>query len=189
MFIDETTIKARAGDGGRGCISFRREKFEPWGGPNGGDGGKGGDVILRGDDDQNNLIDFKYKPHWNGQRGEHGQGKDCNGREGRAAILRVPLGTLVHDVATGAIVESFQSEALACRRTTLIETRPGHRIRCAPTPFLDDFAARDRQLRRDGHPADERGKALETLLAGRLRLASKGVERTDGALRPVDAQR
>lgn len=92
-------------------------------------------------------------------------------------------------VATGAIVESFQSEALACRRTTLIETRPGHRIRCAPTPFLDDFAARDRQLRRDGHPADERGKALETLLAGRLRLASKGVERTDGALRPVDAQR
>ena len=104
MFIDETTIKARAGDGGRGCISFRREKFEPWGGPNGGDGGKGGDVVLRGDDDQNNLIDFKYKPHWNGQRGEHGQGKDCNGREGRAAILRVPLGTLVHDLATGAIV-------------------------------------------------------------------------------------
>ncbi|MFI5337167.1 MAG: GTPase ObgE [Opitutales bacterium] len=104
MFIDETTIKVRAGDGGRGCISFRREKFEPWGGPNGGDGGKGGDVVLRGDDDQNNLIDFKYKPHWNAERGEHGLGKDCNGREGRAAILRVPLGTVVYDLATGAVV-------------------------------------------------------------------------------------
>ncbi|MFZ5496065.1 MAG: GTPase ObgE [Verrucomicrobiota bacterium] len=101
MFIDETIIKARAGDGGRGCVSFRREKYEPWGGPNGGDGGKGGDVILRGDDDQNNLIDFKYKPHWHAERGEHGQGKDCNGREGRPAILRVPLGTIAYRLDTG----------------------------------------------------------------------------------------
>ncbi len=101
MFIDETTIKARAGDGGRGCISFRREKYEPWGGPNGGDGGKGGDVVLRGDDDQNNLIDFKFKPHWNAERGEHGQGKDCNGREGRPAVLRVPLGTIAYNLGTG----------------------------------------------------------------------------------------
>ncbi|MBA3848823.1 MAG: GTPase ObgE [Opitutus sp.] len=104
MFIDECTIKARAGDGGRGCVSFRREKYEPWGGPNGGDGGRGGHVILRGDDDQNNLIDFKYKPHWNAGRGEHGQGKDCNGREGRPAVLRVPLGTVVHSLATGRMV-------------------------------------------------------------------------------------
>ena len=104
MFIDETTIKARAGDGGRGCVSFRREKYEPWGGPNGGDGGKGGDVILRGDDDQNNLIDFKYKPHWTGERGEHGLGKDCNGREGKPAVLRVPLGTVAYNVATGEVV-------------------------------------------------------------------------------------
>jgi len=103
MFIDETTIKARAGDGGKGCRSFRREKFEPWGGPNGGDGGPGGDVILRGDDDQNNLIDFKYKPHWNAERGEHGQGADCTGREGRPAILRVPLGTIAYNLATGEI--------------------------------------------------------------------------------------
>ncbi len=101
MFIDETPIKARAGDGGRGCRSFRREKYEPWGGPNGGDGGKGGDVILRGDDDQNNLIDFKYKPHWNAERGEHGQGADCNGREGRPSILRVPLGTIAYKLDTG----------------------------------------------------------------------------------------
>lgn len=101
MFIDETTIKARAGDGGKGCVSFRREKFEPWGGPNGGDGGKGGDVILRGDDDQNNLIDFKYKPHWNAERGGHGLGKDCTGHEGKPAILRVPLGTIAYNLETG----------------------------------------------------------------------------------------
>lgn len=104
MFIDEVTIKARAGDGGRGCASFRREKYEPWGGPNGGDGGKGGDVILRGDDDQNNLVDFKFKPHWTGERGEHGLGKDCNGREGRPAVLRVPLGTIAYHAETGEVV-------------------------------------------------------------------------------------
>jgi GTP-binding protein len=110
MFIDETTVKVRAGDGGRGCASFRREKYEPWGGPNGGDGGKGGDVILRGDDDQNNLIDFKFKPHWTGERGEHGLGKDCNGREGRPAILRVPLGTVAYNVATGEIVAEILTD-------------------------------------------------------------------------------
>ncbi|MDB6115281.1 MAG: obg [Lacunisphaera sp.] len=104
MFIDEVTIKARAGDGGRGCVSFRREKYEPWGGPNGGDGGKGGDVMLLGDDDQNNLIDFKFKPHWTGERGEHGQGKDCNGREGKPAILRVPLGTVAYQRETGEVI-------------------------------------------------------------------------------------
>lgn len=118
MFIDECVIKARAGDGGRGCVSFRREKYEPWGGPNGGDGGRGGDVILRGDDDTNNLVSFKYQPHWKGERGEHGMGKDCNGREGRPAVLRLPLGTVVIDEETGKavaeIVEDGQ-EVVLCR--------------------------------------------------------------------------
>src|SRR5581483_5958320 len=63
MFVDECKIKVQAGDGGRGCVAFRREKYEPWGGPNGGDGGRGGDVVLLGDDDTNNLIDYKFKPH------------------------------------------------------------------------------------------------------------------------------
>ncbi|HTL66553.1 MAG TPA: GTPase ObgE [Lacunisphaera sp.] len=118
MFIDETTIKARAGDGGRGCISFRREKYEPWGGPNGGDGGKGGDVILRGDDDQNNLVDFKFKPHWVAERGGHGLGKDCAGHEGKSAILRVPLGTVCTNLATGEVVTEILEdgqEFVLCR--------------------------------------------------------------------------
>ncbi|HZZ59235.1 MAG TPA: GTPase ObgE [Opitutaceae bacterium] len=101
MFVDECVIKAAAGDGGRGCISFRREKYEPWGGPNGGDGGRGGDIVLVGNDDTNNLVDFKFQPHWKGERGEHGMGKDCNGREGKPAILRLPLGTVVINEESG----------------------------------------------------------------------------------------
>lgn len=104
MFVDECVIKVTAGDGGRGCISFRREKYEPWGGPNGGDGGAGGDVVLLGSHDTNNLVDFKFKPHWKGGRGEHGLGKDCNGKEGRDADLRLPLGTIVTDMSTGRVV-------------------------------------------------------------------------------------
>jgi Obg family GTPase CgtA len=104
MFIDECVIKVQAGDGGRGCISFRREKYEPWGGPNGGDGGRGGDVILVGDDDTNNLVDYKFQPHWKGERGEHGQGSDCHGRDGKPARLKMPLGTVVIDESTGKVV-------------------------------------------------------------------------------------
>ncbi len=101
MFVDECTVKLQAGDGGRGCVSFRREKFEPWGGPNGGDGGKGGDIILLGDDDTNNLVDYKFQPHWRAERGEHGLGSDQSGRDGANRILKVPLGTVVTDLATG----------------------------------------------------------------------------------------
>jgi GTP-binding protein len=101
MFVDECTVKLSAGDGGRGCISFRREKYEPWGGPNGGDGGRGGDVILLGDANTNNLVDYKYQPHWRGERGEHGQGADCHGSDGKPCILKMPLGTVVIDLATG----------------------------------------------------------------------------------------
>ncbi|MFI5357779.1 MAG: GTPase ObgE [Opitutales bacterium] len=104
MFVDECVIKVTAGDGGRGCVSFRREKYEPWGGPNGGDGGRGGDVILLGDDDTNNLVDFKYSPHRHGERGEHGLGSDQHGRDGKPCILRLPLGTVVTDEATGKVV-------------------------------------------------------------------------------------
>jgi GTP-binding protein len=110
MFVDECTVKLAAGDGGRGCVSFRREKYEPWGGPNGGDGGKGGDVVLLGDVNTNNLVDYKFQPHWRAERGEHGQGKDCNGREGKPAILRMPLGTVVIDTESGKPVAEIVEE-------------------------------------------------------------------------------
>src|ERR1700676_4505119 len=111
MFVDECKIKVQAGDGGRGCVSFRREKYEPWGGPNGGDGGRGGDVILVGDDNTNNLVDYKKKPHWKGGPGEQGLGKDCNGREGKPATLRLPLGTVVIDESTGQPVAEITEDA------------------------------------------------------------------------------
>lgn len=104
MFVDECVIKVRAGDGGRGCVSFRREKFEPWGGPNGGDGGRGGDVVLLGDDDTNNLVDFKFRPHWTAERGEHGRGGGEHGAAGADCVLKLPLGTVITDEATGRVV-------------------------------------------------------------------------------------
>lgn len=104
MFVDECVIKVQAGEGGRGAVSFRREKYEPWGGPNGGDGGRGGDVILLGDDDTNNLIDYKFKPHWNAKNGEHGRGSDQFGAEGDSIILRLPPGTVVIDSETEKVV-------------------------------------------------------------------------------------
>ncbi len=110
MFVDECIIKVQAGDGGRGCIAFRREKYEPWGGPCGGNGGKGGDIVLIGDDDTNNLVDYKFKQHWKAERGEHGLGKDCDGREGKDCEMRMPLGTIVTDIETGAVVAELTKD-------------------------------------------------------------------------------
>jgi GTPase len=101
MFIDLVTVRVTAGTGGSGCTSFRREKFAPMGGPDGGDGGKGGDVIIRGDGNFSTLLDFKYRDHWEAERGEHGMGSNKTGRSGQDVILPVPPGTVVRDRDTG----------------------------------------------------------------------------------------
>jgi GTPase len=95
MFIDEARIFVRAGDSGHGCISFRREKFAPKGGPDGGDGGKGGDIVLQVDPNLSTLLDFRYQRHYVAERGQHGRGSDQKGRDGSDTVIRVPLGTVV----------------------------------------------------------------------------------------------
>lgn len=98
MFVDEVAIRVSAGDGGRGCVSFRREKFVPRGGPNGGDGGRGGSVWLTASPHLNTLVNFRFHPEFRARRGEHGQGSNRTGHDGRDLTLEVPVGTVVHDV-------------------------------------------------------------------------------------------
>ncbi len=103
-FIDEVRLSAKAGDGGRGCVSFLREKYKPRGGPNGGDGGNGGSIICRVDPQLNTLIDLAHQKHLRAERGEHGRGKDQHGKNGQDLIVRVPPGTLVYEEATGLLL-------------------------------------------------------------------------------------
>src|ERR687897_9006 len=103
-FIDEVKIKVVAGDGGRGCVSFRREKFVPRGGPNGGDGGDGGDVIAVADPQLTTLLDLRYQKLYKAGRGEHGMGKDCHGRRGADRVIHVPVGTSVRDARTEELI-------------------------------------------------------------------------------------
>lgn len=101
--IDEVVIRIIAGSGGKGCVSFRREAFVPFGGPNGGDGGRGGHVYLRASHNKTSLLDFKYQPKYEAERGEHGMGKDMFGRAGEDLIISVPQGTTVYDAETGEV--------------------------------------------------------------------------------------
>jgi GTP-binding protein len=96
-FLDEAKVYIASGAGGNGCVSFRREKFIEFGGPNGGDGGRGGDVIVEAVTGLNTLIDYRYQQHFKAQRGENGMGKDCHGANGKDAVLRVPAGTQVYE--------------------------------------------------------------------------------------------
>lgn len=104
MFIDRVVVNVEAGTGGSGASSFRREKYYPMGGPDGGDGGRGGDVIVLGDANLSTLLDFTYRDRWVAERGEHGMGSNMTGRSGKDVILPVPPGTVVRDHATGELL-------------------------------------------------------------------------------------
>ena len=107
MFIDSATIRVKAGDGGNGCMAFRREKFVPRGGPSGGDGGKGGDVVMESSERHNTLVHFRFNPEYKAERGRHGEGSNKTGREGGDVTLKVPVGTIVYDEETGGKVWDF----------------------------------------------------------------------------------
>ena len=107
MFIDEAKIRVKAGDGGNGCMAFRREKFVPRGGPSGGDGGHGGDVLVSSSLSHNTLVHFRFNPEHKAQRGGHGLGSNMSGAAGEHTILKVPVGTLLYDDSTGELIHDF----------------------------------------------------------------------------------
>ncbi|HWJ21853.1 MAG TPA: GTPase ObgE, partial [Gemmatimonadaceae bacterium] len=104
MFIDRVVVKVEAGTGGSGCTSFRREWRTPMGGPDGGDGGRGGDIIVRGDSNLATLLDYTYRDSWTAERGEHGMGSNKTGHSGEDVVLPVPPGTVIRDLDTGELV-------------------------------------------------------------------------------------
>jgi GTPase len=104
VFIDRAVVKVKAGDGGSGIVSFRREKFVPMGGPDGGDGGRGGNVIVRADENLGTLLDYTYRDSWEAESGAHGSGANKTGRSGASIVLPVPPGTVVRDLDTGELL-------------------------------------------------------------------------------------
>lgn len=109
MFIDEAKIIVMAGDGGNGCVAFRREKYVPRGGPSGGDGGHGGSVYLESSQHQNTLLKFRYNPEFRAGRGRHGEGSNCTGQDGEDLVIPAPVGTIVFDEATGEKLWDFDA--------------------------------------------------------------------------------
>lgn len=107
QFIDEVTISVKAGDGGNGCLAFRREKFVPRGGPSGGDGGRGGDITFLASEHHNTLLHFRFNPEHTAERGRHGEGSQRTGRDGASIELPVPVGTIIYDAETGEQLFDF----------------------------------------------------------------------------------
>src|ERR1700752_848790 len=157
MFIDEAKIRVKAGDGGNGCMAFRREKFVPRGGPSGGDGGKGGDVIMESSERHNTLVHFRFNPEYKAQRGRHGEGSNRTGREGEDVLLKVPVGTIVYDADSGEIVHDFTAPD---ERIVIARGGRGGRGNA-------QFATSTHQAPReheDGRPGEERVFRLELKL-------------------------
>src|SRR3954468_21236169 len=157
MFIDEAIIRISAGGGGNGCMAFRREKFVPRGGPSGGDGGRGGDIIMESSERHNTLVHFRFNPEYRAQRGRHGEGSNCTGKEGESITLKVPVGTIVYDEATGAVVYDFSH---ADERVVIARGgRGGRGNQHFATPTHQ--APREHEL---GRPGEERTLRLELKL-------------------------
>jgi len=157
MFIDEAKIRVKAGDGGNGCMAFRREKFVPRGGPSGGDGGRGGDVVMVSSERHNTLIHFRYNPEHKAKRGEHGMGSNCTGQDGASIVLQVPVGTALYDQETGELVHDFQHPD-----ESLIIAKGGRGGR-----GNQHFATSTHQAPREhelGRPGEERSYRLELKL-------------------------
>ena len=157
MFIDQATIKIKAGDGGNGCVAFRREKFVPKGGPSGGDGGDGGSVFVVASPRLNTLYHLQFQREWKGDRGQHGMGSNCTGRTGEDVVIELPIGSVVRDAESGLILADL--------------TKDGERVLIAQGGRgglgNQHFASSRRQTPRfaqDGSPGEERQLIIELKL-------------------------
>jgi GTPase len=157
MFIDEAKIKVKAGDGGNGCLAFRREKFVPRGGPSGGDGGKGGDVVMESSERHNTLVHFRFNPEYKSERGRHGEGSNRTGREGGDITLKVPVGTILYDDETGEKIYDFS------RPDDRIVIARGGRGGRGNARFATSTHQAPRE-HEDGRPGEERVYRLELKL-------------------------
>jgi GTPase len=152
VFVDEAKILVKAGDGGNGCVAFRREKYVPRGGPSGGDGGHGGSIYLEANPNDNTLLRYRYNREFKADRGRHGEGSNCTGHSGEDMILQVPIGTLAYDEQTG---ETLADLSVAGQRVLIAQggrggrgnqnfAKPWHQ---APREHEDGFPGEERHLR------------------------------------------
>lgn len=157
MFIDEAIIRVKAGDGGNGCVAFRREKYVPRGGPSGGDGGKGGDIVMESSERHNTLVHFRFNPEYKAERGRHGEGAKRTGRHGTDIMLKVPVGTIVYDQESGQTVHDF------ARADDRIVVARGGRGGRGNAQFKSSTHQAPRE-HEDGRPGEERTLRLELKL-------------------------
>lgn len=157
MFIDEAIIRVKAGDGGNGCVAFRREKYVPRGGPSGGDGGKGGDIVMESSERHNTLVHFRFNPEYKAERGRHGEGAKRSGRHGADIMLKVPVGTIVYDQESGQTVHDF------ARADDRIVVARGGRGGRGNAQFKSSTHQAPRE-HEDGRPGEERTLRLELKL-------------------------
>jgi GTPase len=154
MFVDRVTIFVRGGDGGNGCLSFRREKYVPKGGPDGGDGGAGGSVVVRAVEGLTNLAHLSSQRHWRADRGEHGQGSDCTGRGAPDLVIDVPVGTIIRDRDRGHVLKDLKQP------DDWVVVARGGRGGHGNTYFKSSTNRAPRQVEK-GHPGEERWINLE----------------------------
>ena len=159
MFVDEAKISVKGGDGGNGCVAFRREKYVPRGGPSGGDGGNGGDIFLEANPNDNTLLRYRYNREFRADRGRHGEGSDCHGKSGADMVLKVPVGTVVFDADTG--VQLFDL-ATPGQRVPAARGGRGGRGNGHPS-FVKPWHQAPRE-HDDGQPGQERHLRLELKL-------------------------
>ncbi len=156
-FIDKAKIFVKGGDGGRGCVAFRREKFVPFGGPSGGNGGKGGDVIIQADERLQTLMDYKYKKHYRAKNGQPGSGSNKHGKSAENLILKVPVGTVIKDAQTGEIIADLTKHGQSVVVARGGKGGRGNAAFKSPTNQAPDYAE-------EGEKGEERWIELELKL-------------------------